>query len=157
MASDGSSVKRLPWLVLADLCATAGQLVALITRRVSFQDVPVPVAVGLSLLEYPLFVLGLVLIIRAKGLMGDLRATINALIMTIGMGLLLAWASLIRPHEAALGLSVQSKMLAIAYPVGDVIILGVLAQLPTIATSSSAPRPAPAPCCSSWCCRAWGT
>jgi len=122
---------KLPWLVLAlaNLCALAGQLVAKVATHNSLTDISEPVGTALYFLEYPLYFLGLVLIIRAKGLGGDLRSTIDALIMTIGLGLLLVWLFLIHPHEIALGLSTPRKTLAIAYPVGDVIIVGVLARL----------------------------
>jgi hypothetical protein len=72
----------------------------------------------------------------------ELRATTGVLIMTIGAGLLVAWA--------------LWKVLAIAFPVGDVIILRVLAR-PLPAVTSSALRPMSALCCSPSCRRAGGT
>jgi diguanylate cyclase (GGDEF)-like protein/PAS domain S-box-containing protein len=124
---------KLPWLVLAlaNLCALAGQLVGKIMAHASLTDISVPVAMSLYFLEYPLYVLGLILIIRAKGLAGDPRSTVDALIITIGVGLLLVWIFLIHPHEGSLRLSAPRQLLAIAYPVGDVITLGVLARLLT--------------------------
>lgn len=86
-----------------------------------------------------------------------LRATTDVLIMTIGAGVLAAWALLVRPYEVAPELSVLRKVLAIAFPVGDVIILWVPARLLATATSSSAPRPTSALCCSPSCRRACGT
>ena len=124
---------KVPWLVLslANLCALAGQLVAKITARTSLAEVSAPVALALYFVEYPLYILGLILLIRAKGLGRDLRSTLDALIITIGLGLLLAWLFLIHPHEVSLGLSQPRETLAVAYPIGDVITLGVLARLLT--------------------------
>jgi len=127
--------KKLPWLVLAlaNLCAIGGQLVAEIVTKLPLEDASAPAAAGLYLLNYPLSLLGLILIMRAKGLTGDLRSSVDALIMTIGLGLLLAWMFLIHPHHIPTH-SLSYKLLAIAYPVGDVIILGVLARLFTPGT-----------------------
>jgi diguanylate cyclase (GGDEF)-like protein/PAS domain S-box-containing protein len=124
---------KVPWLVLAlaNACALAGQLIAKIMMHTSLTAVSAPVAMALYFVEYPLYVLGLILIIRAKGLAGDLRSTIDSLIITIGLGLLLAWLFLIHPHEIHLGLSAPRQTLAVAYPVGDVITVGVLARLLT--------------------------
>jgi diguanylate cyclase (GGDEF)-like protein/PAS domain S-box-containing protein len=125
--------RKLPWLVLAlaNLCALAEQLVAKTMTGSSLTDVSAPVTMALYLVEYPLYILGLILIIRAKRLGGDLRSTIDSLIITIGLGLLLAWLFLVHPHDVTVGLSEPRKTLAIAYPVGDVIILGVVARLLT--------------------------
>ena len=92
----------------------------------------------------------------AGRLIRELRATTDVLIMTIGAGLLVAWALLIRPHEVTPELPVLSKVLAITFPDGDVILWALARPLAT-ATSSSALRPAPASCCSPSCRRARGT
>jgi diguanylate cyclase (GGDEF)-like protein/PAS domain S-box-containing protein len=128
----GHPPSKVPWLVLAlaNLSALAGQLAAKATHA-TFTDISAPVAMALYFVKYPLYVLGFILLIRAKGLAGDLRSTVDATIITIGIGLLLVWLFLIHPHELAVGLSEPRQTLAIANPIGDVIALGVLTRLLT--------------------------
>jgi hypothetical protein len=61
--------RKLPWLVLAlsNLCALAGQIIALVVTKKPLEDPSAPEATALYLLNYPLSVLGLVLIIRRRG------------------------------------------------------------------------------------------
>jgi diguanylate cyclase (GGDEF)-like protein/PAS domain S-box-containing protein len=128
---------KIVWLILTlgMLGTLAGQLAALITTGVPLEDSNLPVAVTFYVLEYPLYIAGLVLIIRVKGLAGDLRSTVDALIITIGLGLLMAWIFLLRPRGFTLQLPPSSKMFAVAYPIGDVILLGLLARLLTPGTA----------------------
>ncbi|HUN31932.1 MAG TPA: bifunctional diguanylate cyclase/phosphodiesterase [Trebonia sp.] len=125
--------RKLPWLILAlaNLCALIGQLIALVVTNTALEDPSAPEAAALYLLNYPLSVAGLVLIIRTKRLLTDLQGSIDTLIMTIGLGLLLAWVYLFHPGHIPAGLSSPRKVLAYAYPVGDVIILGVALRLLT--------------------------
>jgi diguanylate cyclase (GGDEF)-like protein/PAS domain S-box-containing protein len=128
---------KLPWVVLAlsTLFPLVGQLISLIVTRMPLEDVSAPQAAVLYLLNYPLSVLGLILIIRANGLISDSRSTIDALIMTLGLGLLLAWVFLVHPGHVPMGVSTWHKVLAVVYPIGDVIILGVLARLLMLRTA----------------------
>ncbi|HTU76040.1 MAG TPA: bifunctional diguanylate cyclase/phosphodiesterase [Trebonia sp.] len=123
--------RKVPWLLLAlsNLCALTGQLIAMIVTKAPLEDPTAPEAAVLYLLTYPLSVAGLILIIRAKGLVTDLQGSIDTLIMTIGLGLALAWIFLFHPGHPPAGLPSPGRALAYAYPVGDVIILGVVVRL----------------------------
>jgi diguanylate cyclase (GGDEF)-like protein/PAS domain S-box-containing protein len=122
--------RKAPFLLLAAglSCFAAGQLTFLVAARLrvtlpfpSFADV-------LYLSSYPLYAAGLLLFIRRRAPHGDLRSLIDALTLTVGLALL-SWTFLIRPDVANTGLSGLQKAVAIAYPLGDVLLLALLARL----------------------------
>jgi diguanylate cyclase (GGDEF)-like protein/PAS domain S-box-containing protein len=121
---------KAPWLWLAAglTCFAAGQLSFLLARQLkvalpfpSFADV-------LYLSTYPLYAVGLVIFIRWRSPDRDRRALIDALTLTAGLALL-SWNFLIRPYVHNPGLSAGQKIVAIAYPLGDVLLLALVARL----------------------------
>jgi diguanylate cyclase (GGDEF)-like protein/PAS domain S-box-containing protein len=122
--------RKAPWILLAAAltCFAAGQLSFLIAAQLqvalpfpSFADV-------LYLSCYPLIAVGLLMFIYRRTPDGDLRSLIDALTLTVGLGLL-SWTFLIRPHVINETLSGLEKTVAIAYPLGDVLMLALLARL----------------------------
>jgi diguanylate cyclase (GGDEF)-like protein/PAS domain S-box-containing protein len=122
--------RKMPWFLLAVAlaCFAAGQLSFLIAeqRRVmlpfpSFADV-------LYLSCYPLVAIGLLGFIYWRTPDGDRRSLIDALTLTAGLGLL-SWTFLIRPYVHNPALSGLQKGVAIAYPLGDVLMLALIARL----------------------------
>ena len=122
--------RKTPWLVLAAAQASfaAGQLSFLIAAQLkivlpfpSFADV-------LYLSTYPLYAVGLLIFIYCRSPDKDRRSLIDALTLTVGLALL-SWTFLIRPYVHEAGLSVLQKSVAIAYPLGDVLTLALLARL----------------------------
>ena len=122
--------RRVPWLLLAAAlaCFGAGQLSFLIAAELrvvlpfpSFADL-------LYLLEYPLAAAGLLVFIYWRTPDGDRRSVIDALTLTVGLALL-SWSFLIRPYVHNPALSGLQKSVAIAYPLGDVLMLALLARL----------------------------
>lgn len=88
-----------------------------------------PSVVDLSyLLTYPLLILGLLLLIRRRSPGRDFPSLIDATIITIGVGLL-SWVFLIAPYVHAQELSVPQRVVSIAYPLGDVLVLAVATRL----------------------------
>ncbi|HEY0933324.1 MAG TPA: EAL domain-containing protein, partial [Trebonia sp.] len=82
----------------------------------------------LYLSTYPLIAAGLLIFIYARTPDGDRRSLIDALTLTAGLALL-SWTFLIRPYVHNPGLSGLQKSVAIAYPLGDVLTLALLARL----------------------------
>ena len=80
------------------------------------------------MLTYIFITSGLFLIIRSRWASSDLPSLIDALIMTTGLGLL-SWVYLIVPSHQADGLGWLTRAVSVAYPVGDVMILAMLARL----------------------------
>jgi diguanylate cyclase (GGDEF)-like protein/PAS domain S-box-containing protein len=122
--------RKLPWLLLAAALAsfTAGQVSFLIAQLIGAQ-LPFPsFADVLYLLTYPLYAGGLLTFIWWRTPDGDRRSLIDALILTAGLGLL-SWTYLILPYAHNESLTWLQKGVAMAYPLGDVLILAMLARL----------------------------
>jgi signal transduction histidine kinase len=76
---------------------------------------------------YPLLVAGL-LLIRRRGPGRDVAGLIDAAIITIGLGLL-SWEFLISPYISMADFSPGQRLVAIAYPLADVLVLAVAVRL----------------------------
>jgi len=122
--------RKVPWLLLAAALAgfAAGQLSFLVAAKLrvvlpfpSFADV-------LYLSEYLLAAAGLLIFIYWRTPDGDRRSLIDALTLTAGLALL-SWMFLIRPYVHNPALTGLQKSVAIAYPLGDVLMLALLARL----------------------------
>jgi diguanylate cyclase (GGDEF)-like protein/PAS domain S-box-containing protein len=122
--------RRAPWLLLAAALTSfaAGQLSFLIAAKLkdvlpfpSFADV-------LYLSAYPLFAAGLLIFIYWRTPDKDRRSLTDALTLTAGLALL-SWTFLIQPYVHNPGLSGLQKSVAIAYPLGDVLLLALIARL----------------------------
>ena len=90
---------------------------------------PFPSAADLLYLTtYPLIAAGLFHIVRARRRDPDFGALLDALTVT-SVALLLSWIYLIQPYVHAQGMTDVQKAFSIAYPLGDILILSVLARL----------------------------
>jgi diguanylate cyclase (GGDEF)-like protein/PAS domain S-box-containing protein len=122
--------RKVPWLLLAAslACFGAGQLSFLIAAELKVV-LPFPSFADLLYLsEYPLAAAGLLIFIKWRTPDGDRRSVIDALTLTVGLALL-SWTFLIRPYVHNPALSGLQKSVAIAYPLGDVLMLALLARL----------------------------
>src|SRR5260370_19947564 len=122
--------RKVPWLLLAAALAsfTAGQVSFLVAQLVGVQ-LPFPsFADVLYLLTYPLYAGGLLLFIWWRTPDRARRSLTDALILTAGLALL-SWIYLILPYVHNPALSWLQKSVAIAYPLGDVLVLAMLARL----------------------------
>jgi diguanylate cyclase (GGDEF)-like protein/PAS domain S-box-containing protein len=122
--------RKAPWLLLAaaNLSFIAGQTSFLVMTRLNI-EVPFPsFADALYLLEYPLYAAGVYIFIRWRSPDGDRRSLIDALILTVGLALL-SWLYLILPYARNPELTWLQKSVAIGYPLGDVLILAMIARL----------------------------
>ena len=122
--------RKLPWVLLAcaNLSLAAGQVSFLVITRIMATTVPFPsFADVLYLLTYPLYAVGLLIFIR-RHTAGDRESLIDALILTIGLALL-SWIYLILPYLHNPALSWVQKTVAIAYPLGDILVLAMLTRL----------------------------
>ena len=122
--------RKAPWLLLAAALTsfTAGQVSFLVAQLVGVQ-LPFPsFADVLYLLTYPLYAGGLLIFIWWRTPDRDRRSLMDALILTAGLALL-SWIYLILPYVHNPALSWLQKSVAIAYPLGDVLVLAMLARL----------------------------
>ena len=122
--------RKAPWLLLAAALASfvtgqvsflAAQLAGIALPFPSFADV-------LYLATYPLYATGLLIFIWWRTPDRDRRSLIDALTLTAGLALL-SWIYLVLPYAHNAGLSTLQKSVAIAYPLGDVLVLAMLARL----------------------------
>ncbi len=121
----------MAWYLLAaaELAFITGDTSYNILTDLLHQDNPFPSVADLFYLStYPLFAAGIFLIIRARSSSRDLPSLIDAVIITTGIGLL-SWVYLIVPNFQADGLDGLQRATSVAYPVGDVMILALLARL----------------------------
>lgn len=82
----------------------------------------------LYLITYPLLAAGLYWIVRARRRGPDSGALLDALTVT-AVALLLSWIYLIQPYVHAQNMTVAQKAFSIAYPLGDILLVSVLARL----------------------------
>ncbi len=83
---------------------------------------------ALYLAVYPVLMAGLLVLVRRRNPRRDRSALIDALILTIGVGLL-SWVFLIAPNIHLSGLSWLAQSVSIAYPLGDVLLLAAAIRL----------------------------
>jgi diguanylate cyclase (GGDEF)-like protein/PAS domain S-box-containing protein len=122
--------RKTPWLLLATAQASfvAGQVSFLVAQAIGTQ-LPFPsFADLLYLLTYPLYAAGLLIFIRWRTPDRDRRSLIDALTLTAGLALL-SWIYLVLPYVHNPALTWLQKSVAIAYPLGDVLVLAMIARL----------------------------
>ncbi|MFE7807976.1 aminotransferase class I/II-fold pyridoxal phosphate-dependent enzyme [Streptomyces sp. NPDC057430] len=123
--------RRWTWLVLAgaNLTFVAGDTAYNLLENLFGQTNPFPsVADALYLATYPLFAIGLFGFIRYRAAGRDLAVALDALILTSGLALL-SWVYLITPLSKSPDMTWTEKAISIAYPLGDVLMLAMLARL----------------------------
>jgi diguanylate cyclase (GGDEF)-like protein len=116
------------WMAVGQLCWVAGDaLYAWYTDVEHISPFPSP-ADALYLVAYPLFAVGFVLLIRARRRGLDVAGLIDAGIVTIGVGLL-SWVVLAGPIVRAADESLPARMIGVAYPAADILLLAFLVRL----------------------------
>src|SRR6266540_4339408 len=121
---------RLPWVLFAgaQLAYFAGD-VTFYTYQQLLHDARFPApADGLYLAHYPLFVAGLLLLLRRRSPGRDRDGLLDALIVTTGIGLL-AWVFVLGPYVRTAELSLPVRAVSLAYPLMDLLVVAVAARL----------------------------
>jgi diguanylate cyclase (GGDEF)-like protein len=118
------------WLLAGGLfCITVGDFVFALYERVLHDPDRFPsLADALYLAGCPLIGLGMVLLVRARTAGRDRVSWIDATIVASGFGLL-SWTFLMAPTASSNDLSVLGRVVALAYPVWDVLFLALLVRL----------------------------
>ena len=89
-------------------------------------------------LVYPALMMGLLILVRRRNPERDRAGAIDSLIMTLGLALI-SWIALIQPSLHDEELSTVAKLVSIAYPIGDILLLAAAIRL---AVDTGTRRPA---------------
>jgi hypothetical protein len=93
------------------------------------RDVPFPsLGDGAYLAVYPVLMAGLLILQRRRTQRGDRGSAIDAAIMTVGLALP-SWIWLTAPYLHDHSLSTLGRLVSVAYPLGDVLLLAVAVRL----------------------------
>ena len=86
------------------------------------------IADPIYLLAYPLFAAGLFILIRGRTPGRDRAGLIDASIISTGLALL-TWTLIMRPTATDDTMTALERLVALAYPIGDVLLLAMAARL----------------------------
>jgi diguanylate cyclase (GGDEF)-like protein/PAS domain S-box-containing protein len=126
-----SDVRPLPWHLFAvgQALFVAGDAIAYNYERIFGTALPFPsIADPFYLAFYPLLVAGMLLLIRERNEARDSASLIDALIITVAAATV-SWIYLMAPYAHDHTLTLLTKLTSIAYPMMDVLVLGVVLRL----------------------------
>src|SRR3954454_7269780 len=118
---------RLPryLLALGPALFVSGAVIAYNWTRFFGGTLPYPSAAdALYLSVYPALLGGLLVLIHARSPARDGASLLDSLIVATGAGVL-SWLLLISPNAHDASLALGTKLISIAYPVADLLLLGV--------------------------------
>ncbi|MFJ8046545.1 EAL domain-containing protein [Streptomyces luteogriseus] len=133
---------RWPWWALAGglLAFAAGDTYYNVQETYFAAANPFPSpADACYLTVYPLFAAGLFGLLRYRWAGREVPGLLDALLVTTGLGLVV-WVQLVQPLTRLEGLTWQERAIGIAYPLGDVLVLALLAPLLSPGTASGVNR-----------------
>jgi diguanylate cyclase len=121
---------RVTWWLLAvgQLLFVVGDVLFDLHERVWETDAFPSAADGFYLAGYLPLTAGLVLLVRARTPGRDRASLIDATIIATGLGLL-SWVFLMKPAATDSSLTVVGRVISIAYPAADVLLLALVARL----------------------------
>ena len=116
------------WFAAGQLLNVLGTLAEAVIGRVLHQETWPSLADVLWLGLYPGLVIGLLVLIRHRSQGHDWGSLVDATTITTGLGLL-SWVFLIRPVADDSSMSLVARVVSIAYPVGDILVLAMVTRL----------------------------
>jgi diguanylate cyclase (GGDEF)-like protein len=124
--------RPLIWWCFAvgQLLFVVGDVVYAVIDAVLHQNPFPSIADGFYLVGYPILAAGLLILIRGRISGRDRAGLIDAAIIATGLGLL-SWTFLMKPIAADPSLSLTERLISLAYPLGDVLLLAMAARLAT--------------------------
>ncbi|WP_137844950.1 EAL domain-containing protein [Microbacterium sp. 2FI] len=123
---------RSAWYLMAVgvFLSSVGDSILIWISQVQDQDVFPSVADAFYLAAYPFLAAGLVQLLVARRPLNDLAGFIDSAIVTTG--LMLVWVLLAGPSVASAHESWLAVVVAAAYPIADIVLLGILIGLITV-------------------------
>jgi diguanylate cyclase (GGDEF)-like protein/PAS domain S-box-containing protein len=122
---------RLPWwlIALGFFLYWLADVYTYSYRILAHANIPFPsVGDAIYLMVYPVQMAGLLLLVRRRNPEPDRPGLIDALIMTLGLSLV-QWIALIAPYVHDHTLPLLPKLVSIAYPTGDILMLAAIIRL----------------------------
>ncbi len=122
---------KLPWwlFVLGLFLFWLGDVYTYSYPKLFHADVPFPSpGDAIYLTVYPALMAGLLLLVRRRNPEPDRASLIDSLIMTLGLSLV-SWIALIAPYVHDNSLTLLPKLVSIAYPLGDILLLAAAIRL----------------------------
>ena len=120
-----------PWYLLAAGSALfwLGDLYTYSYPHLLGAEVPFPsLGDAFYVAMYPVMMAGLLLLVRRRNVGRIAAGMVDGLILTVGLSLP-AWIALMAPYLHLDDLSALGKVVSVAYPVGDVILIGAIVRL----------------------------
>ena len=130
-AKINSRARRLPWYLFAvgQALFVTGDALAYNYERIFGTALPFPsIADPFYLAFYPLLVAGMLLLIHERNETRDSASLIDALIITVAAATV-SWIYLMAPDAHDHTLTLLTKLTSIAYPMMDILVLGVVLRL----------------------------
>src|SRR3984957_9001379 len=122
---------RLAWwfMALGLLLFWMGDVYTYSYPKLFHADVPFPsIGDGMYIAVYPMLMTGLLLLVRRRNQHADGPGVVDAVIMSLGLSLV-SFIFLIAPYIHDGTLSLLPKLVSIAYPTGDLILLAAAIRL----------------------------
>lgn len=122
---------RWAWYLIAlgQLMFVAGDVIAYNYKAFFGSPLPFPsIADPIYLTVYPLTVAGLLVLVRHRNPGRDRASLVDSLIVTIGFALV-SWIVLIAPYARDATVPPVASVVSIAYPLGDILMLGVAIRM----------------------------
>jgi signal transduction histidine kinase len=115
--------RPLPWYLFAvGLTSYAvADIIFYTYQDILHRDVFPSLADVFYLAAYPFLMAGLLLLIRSRSPGADLASLLDALVVTVGVGVV-SWIYLIVPFARAPGLTLPERLVSMAYPIMDVLL-----------------------------------
>jgi diguanylate cyclase (GGDEF)-like protein/PAS domain S-box-containing protein len=122
---------RLPWILIAvgQTLFVFGDIITYNYERLFGTELPYP-SIGdvFYLSVYPCLIAGILLLVRRRSPGRDRDGVIDSLIVAIGVGVL-SWVFLIAPYTRDSSLTLLQKLVAIGYPIMDLMLITVAVRL----------------------------
>ncbi len=125
----GGSAGPWRWFAIGFLLFWLGDLYTYSYPRLTGAEVPFPsLGDAAYVIVYPALMLGLLILVRRRNPERDRAGAIDSLIITLGLALV-SWIALIQPSLHDDELSTVAKLVSIAYPIGDILLLAAAIRL----------------------------
>jgi PAS domain S-box-containing protein len=123
--------QRLPWLLVAmgQTLFVCGDVITYNYNRFFGVEPPFPsIGDAFYLSVYPFLVAGILLLIRRRSPGGDRASLLDSLIVAVGVGAM-SWVFLIAPYVRDESLTLAEKLVAMGYPIMDLILFTAFVRL----------------------------